>query len=605
MKDQILYFWVHKTEYLCFDNNEFNFSPDYQFHFDYSNRVLKLKFSKAINVFDKEKNLSNITAIVGNNGTGKTTLLKLLLNCNPRSAAKISHNFTYAENKETAIILVYLENEEIKIINATWKEIKYVDDDGNEFVIGSKADFSGLNYTRLYISSDSKTNKSLFLGSNNFLFSKESNLKLAITPWQFKSYGIRFSSAKTSGYSELKPFNKFDLEKYVLAHFMCEYHNKLSFVKDKGLYISIGTFAYGSLRKNQREIMSSIFKTTNQQKINESYEPIQILLLNLLSEIRLLESGEYNQAFADIIGNDISLQSIKYYLEHINCHNYQYYQTALDEIELFQNSIVDYNQLIEASSTHKKIMLCDYLKLNNLFNYVVNSEHSFIFKYLNIELEGSDGELAYLKHLAYLFFAKNIRNYLPNEKVVLSKNILIELDEIDVHLHPEWQRQLINNILNFLKDVFKEYNIQLLFTTHSPIVLSDIPSNNILYLRRTDSFSKIVEKRDNKTFGSNIYSLYNDSFFFNNESLIGEYAKNYINSLYDLIKNNNYDNDLAEKIELIGEPILRNELKRLARLPINNDKVMISSVNNFNTILDDLDTIKKYILSIEKKINDD
>ena len=91
---------------------------------------------------------------------------------------------------------------------------------------------------------------------------------------------------------------------------------------------------------------------------------------------------------------------------------------------------------------------------------------------------------------------------------------------------------------------------------------------NIVFLKK-DSGTEIttVVTRDRKqTFASNIYQLYQDSFFLD-DTLIGDFAKNQINQVIDeLNKNENYEATL-EKVSvsdrskyiasLVGEPLLR------------------------------------------------
>ena len=86
------------------------------------------------------------------------------------------------------------------------------------------------------------------------------------------------------------------------------------------------------------------------------------------------------------------------------------------------------------------------------------------------------------------------------------ENVVLLLDEIVVSLHPEWQRNIINELLKFIQYAFTGSNVQVIMTTHSPIMLSDIPKQNVVYL----SSNELEEKKDQpETFGSNIFKLYN------------------------------------------------------------------------------------------------
>lgn len=54
---------------------------------------------------------------------------------------------------------------------------------------------------------------------------------------------------------------------------------------------------------------------------------------------------------------------------------------------------------------------------------------------------------------------------------------IVLIDEVDLHLHPQWQRA----VLPGLRKAFP--NIQLIVTTHSPQVLSRVPSRNVILLK--------------------------------------------------------------------------------------------------------------------------
>lgn len=54
---------------------------------------------------------------------------------------------------------------------------------------------------------------------------------------------------------------------------------------------------------------------------------------------------------------------------------------------------------------------------------------------------------------------------------------VVLIDEVDLHLHPRWQRRLIPK----LQQTFP--NCQLIVTTHSPLVLSYVPRENVMVLK--------------------------------------------------------------------------------------------------------------------------
>ena len=107
-----------------------------------------------------------------------------------------------------------------------------------------------------------------------------------------------------------------------------------------------------------------------------------------------------------------------------------------------------------------------------------------------------------------------------------------------------------------LNDIFN-----ILLTTHSPYVLSDLAQDNIIKLENEDNICK-MKKITKKTFASNMQCLLNDSFFLNNN--IGEFAEWKIRNLIEEIKSENL-RQKAEKIEdminLIGDDVIKSILK--------------------------------------------
>ena len=109
--------------------------------------------------------------------------------------------------------------------------------------------------------------------------------------------------------------------------------------------------------------------------------------------------------------------------------------------------------------------------------------------------------------------------------------------------------------------------VQIILTSHSPIILSDFPNKNVIYLRRNNNKTLVDCNNDHKnTFGANVYSLFNDAFFMEN-GVVGELAKSKILSVYSEIKNSE---DVYEQreyyqnfINLIGDDIIKREMKKL------------------------------------------
>ena len=54
------------------------------------------------------------------------------------------------------------------------------------------------------------------------------------------------------------------------------------------------------------------------------------------------------------------------------------------------------------------------------------------------------------------------------------RRMVILVDEIEAHLHPQWQRKILPALLGIQEDLAPELNMQLLIATHSPLLLSAV-----------------------------------------------------------------------------------------------------------------------------------
>lgn len=52
--------------------------------------------------------------------------------------------------------------------------------------------------------------------------------------------------------------------------------------------------------------------------------------------------------------------------------------------------------------------------------------------------------------------------------------MIILVDEVETHLHPEWQRRIVPALLDVLQGLYKRMQIQALITTHAPLVLASL-----------------------------------------------------------------------------------------------------------------------------------
>lgn len=213
----------------------------------------------------------------------------------------------------------------------------------------------------------------------------------------------------------------------------------------------------------------------------------------------------------------------------------------------------------------------------------------------------SSGEQHFIHSLQSVFYhIVNLNSvfYSDNEKIKYNFVNLV-FDEIELYYHPEFQRRFLFEILtgisNLNIDNIKGVNI--LFSTHSPFILSDITNNNIL--RLTTGLPD--NSRHEKTFGANIHELLGSSFFLEN-GFVGEYVKQKIEILTQKYSDNKNLRLTARKgrntkeldfINLLDDQLIRDRL-----LDMYNDYYQ----TDFRTI-DDMDNYREWLNSELERLN--
>lgn len=156
-------------------------------------------------------------------------------------------------------------------------------------------------------------------------------------------------------------------------------------------------------------------------------------------------------------------------------------------------------------------------------------------------------------------------------------HVNIVLDEVELYYHPEMQRQMIKSIKDTLENV-RALNasgiqsINLCFLTHSPFILSDIPSVNTLKLDK----GKVIRNLPNQeSFGANIYSLLANDFFMKN-GFIGDFAMKKIKDVLDYTSAKKYEEQSHIKslsiAKLISDSVVKNKLLQLLNSLKQNDR---------------------------------
>lgn len=195
---------------------------------------------------------------------------------------------------------------------------------------------------------------------------------------------------------------------------------------------------------------------------------------------------------------------------------------------------------------------------------LVNEIHSSRYSKYDIDIHWngmSSGQIAKLN-----LFSRLYSGLLHHRR---RENIIIILDEADIYLHPEWQRSFLYELRTFFHEVAKDKKIELILTSHSPLMISDIEKENVFIIDREaeESHSKITNP-EIETFASNLHSMYQKSFLLH--STIGNLAFEFVENFEQEVRQN--ENPSLEvvgqwlaKLEKVSEPVIRHGLENLIR----------------------------------------
>ena len=502
---ELVYLWVE--EYKNIIGQGFNFSPRFECSYDEKKEELTINENKDyVSIFPKN---INVTAIVGENGSGKSNLLEILSNyiSDDKLTIKVFYdgakflyktnnlieiNTTFTKQDVSELTVLYTEipsNNSIDNQNITnislWKQLQE-----NDYGI-----FENFNL----IKNKMQTSHMILIKKYDFL--PGINKKPQYIEFSFNHYyfdNIKHDDIDLIFISILKILIDRDYYKYKEGNDIDEYLS----------------YDYENLSKNDVE------------KFIKKYITDQDTLDWLKSLIDL--TNQFMKNYFQILHSEV-----KYGKQMIPKKNKE---NDFDDEEDEENEIRTFRISIKFEDFSE-----DFLNsIENLFSY---SREELIIN-LKWDITLSTGEESFLNLFASLY------NCIKKYSYSL-EHINIIVDEIEAYLHPNWQKQFIDLIIKFfnLKGIKYNSKTNIILTSHSPFILSDLPKENVIFLK--NGKQEYPFKNNEQTFGANIHTLLSHGFFME-YGLLGEFAKNKINEIkkfYDFIQKFKSKINAKEKIK--------------------------------------------------------
>lgn len=337
-------------------------------------RVLCFKDQQVLDLSDSNGNPAQWTVILGDNGVGKTTILRCLSSVEIQQS--VAYSAAFVPNQQLPLY-VTLSPESLSI----WQELRAL---------------------------------------------QMSNANISAVVMRGKS----FASLKTSkNYSS-------GLEKILINTFINSDPKMLIFAGELEKLVSLACYGYGATRIMGRALLSE--KTSTEDSIT------------LFKDDQLLINAEE------------WLMQVDYAVRSASGKTHDRLEKQLNQIiEILKRILPDVEDIRIAPADEE----------------IPRPRAEFLTPYGWVRLSslglGYRTAIAWMVDLAVRLF----RRY-PNSDDPLAEPAIVLVDEIDLHLHPKWQR----NIMNFLTERFP--NTQFIVTAHSPLVVQAAKDANIVLLRR-------------------------------------------------------------------------------------------------------------------------
>lgn len=634
---KLLFIWINENSTGIIHQQGFNFDVKYRFSVlpsaDHNTYQLVCEcFPEQFDIWDTHE-ITGLTALVGENGVGKTSLLHSLY-ITGLLPIKQEHRPGYAELDK-------------KMDSINKKILIYQIDDGiiiyHNFLQGellNKTEFISVNINEL--NAEERIKAMEFLEQQTVIYLSNSgysdNFSGYSTHAKLNNICLTPSSLKTLSNSFYNKITMKPQGMYVLDRFF-ELQNIIRKVKSSGDFQEICDICYYHY-VTENKIQSDSLKVKRHSKFEVSFYGT-IELIRKLPDYSKIGREDYeapNETLAELNAYVISYLQWRSRLEPkvrtdtlcVICLNLifemcyvwkiqlpdQKIKDVSDCLEIIKNILSQYDQdpdkkeeqlayykngqaeilsllgiikdcpIIEnlvpqhdlayrmdrvVDSTQNTQLADNFCACVDLF---AQAKNSVVLKYIHISnlKEMSSGERALQNLFSWLLLPPRFDRYLTERSIPIRGNILLLVDEIDLYMHPEWQRQCLKKFSDDLKLQFPGKCIQIIVSTHSPLVLSDIPVQNTIYLVRDQNGTQIA-KRDNElqTFGANIHKLLDDAFFLDNT--MGAYAyaiiKEVADSLLHLVDNlenqelKNKCRPYSSIIAIIGDPLIKHKLSSL------------------------------------------
>lgn len=586
---ELIYIWIQN--YNCLENIGFDFSDEFNFNFDIKSSTLIINEGNTRIDNFYGKNISNISALIGKNGIGKTTACEFI--------------YSYIGNYYINSITVFKKDNSLVIITSPFlKTVK------NFTTKKSELKYTDKEEDLTYINTNLKIQKIFFSTSYDSGSFIQSDTGIDIS--NYRIFEEWLSNNKKSGRDLLKRFQVEEIIKdldylEVVKVSPTKNNDFENLYKHLGIYFnyqfkssslgSVNTLNFAKMLRmkilnSEMEVINSRNKLISNE-FNDDLTKEIILFICLFVQYDVLFDfikgipKVENSLLEEVRKKRDRLQKLKLLLE-LQSFDEIVQKLLSDDFKLDFKNEIHFIKTIEKGIKKKFIYNISFGSVSEflfptlqLFQFLIDKEFLSEFhksynktiefqEYLSIHSKISTGEKAFITLFSRLWEKK--------EQIMSSKSpCILILDEPEVNLHPNWSKAFLQKLITFLNQNFSHRKFQIILTSHSPHLISDLISGNVVFLNQING--KTISQSENdinvKTFAGNISQILMNSFFIDG-SFIGDFSKKRIREairhIEGTLKTNSpiNDNTIDDFISLIGDDFIKNQLLRLKN-DVGND----------------------------------